>query len=491
MKKQLFVLFICTMAVSCSKFVETRTPDSLFDGSKVFENDNSAIAVVNSILADLGRTSSVVQGYTGVSVVSGLLSDELHTVSRFGDYQELYRNAVLSNNPFIDNIWIGFYANLYKANTVLEGAVKSTTLSEKIKKQIIGESKFLRAFMNFYLVNLYGPVPLILSTNYEQNRSATRASVAQVYNQIIQDLKDAEGLLTSEYVNHTGAIITERYRPNKHAVQTLLARAYLYRGDWANAEAAATSVISQTARYDLETNLDNIYRQAASKEVIWNFAPFVSSAGVTTVYSGEGKHYSPALLKLQAVPPQSFAYEISTYLNDGIVNAFESGDKRKTDWLESVTAEGKTYFFPFKYKTGLFVLSTVQEYTVILRLAEVYLIRAEARARQGNANGAIQDVDVIRTRASLAGTTAATDAHMMAAIEQERRVELFTEWGHRWFDLKRWPGRNTPGINRAEEVMSVVTPLKGGVWNKNWLLLPIPATDIVNNPNLEQNPGYD
>jgi hypothetical protein len=332
---------------------------------------------------------------------------------------------------------------------------------------------------------------LILSTNYEQNRSATRASVAQVYNQIIQDLKDAEGLLTSEYVNHTGAIITERYRPNKHAVQTLLARAYLYRGDWANAEAAATSVISQTARYDLETNLDNIYRQAASKEVIWNFAPFVSSAGVTTVYSGEGKHYSPALLKLQAVPPQSFAYEISTYLNDGIVNAFESGDKRKTDWLESVTAEGKTYFFPFKYKTGLFVLSTVQEYTVILRLAEVYLIRAEARARQGNANGAIQDVDVIRTRASLAGTTAATDAHMMAAIEQERRVELFTEWGHRWFDLKRWPGRNTPGINRAEEVMSVVTPLKGGLWNKNWLLLPIPATDIVNNPNLEQNPGYD
>jgi hypothetical protein len=218
--------------------------------------------------------------------------------------------------------------------------------------------------MNFYLVNLYGPVPLILSTNYEQNRSATRAGVAQVYDRIIQDLKDAEGLLTSDYVNHTGAIVTLRYRPNKYAVQTLLARAYLYRGDWANAEAAATSVISQTARYDLETNLDNIYRQATSKEVIWNFAPFVSSAGVTSAYSGEGRHYSPALLKLQGVPPQSFGYDICNYLNDGIVNAFESSDKRKTDWLESVTAEGKTYYFPFKYKTDFAGLSTVQEYTL-------------------------------------------------------------------------------------------------------------------------------
>jgi len=491
MKKQLFVLLICTMSVSCSKFVETRTPDSLFDGTKVFENDNSAIAVVNSILADLGKTSSIVQGSRGQSVVSGLLSDELHTVSNFADYQEIYRNSVLRNNPIIDNIWIEFYANLYKANTVLEGAVKSTTLSEKIRTQIIGESKFLRAFINFYLVNLYGSVPLILSTNYEQNRSETRASVAQVYNQIIQDLKDAEGLLTPDYVNHTGAVVAQRHRPNKHAVQALLARAYLYRGDWANAEAAAISVISQTARYDLETNLDNIYRQATSKEVIWNFAPAVSSAGVTAAYSGEGRHYSPALLKLQGVPPQSFGYDICNYLNDGIVNAFESSDKRKTDWLESVTAEGKTYYFPFKYKTDFAGLSTVQEYTVILRLAEVYLIRAEARARQGNVNGAKLDVNVIRTRASLAGTTAATDAQLMVAIEQERRVELFTEWGHRWLDLKRWPGRNNPGISRAEEVMSVVTPLKGGVWNKNWLLLPIPATDIINNPNLEQNPGYN
>jgi hypothetical protein len=478
------------MALSCSKFVETRTPDSLFEGSKVFENDNSAIAVVNSILANLGRTSSVVQGYRGVSVVSGLLSDELHTVSRFADYQEINKNAVLSSNPITDNIWIGFYANLYKANTVLEGAVRSTTLSGKIKKQIIGESKFLRAFINFYLVNLYGPVPLILTTNYEQNRSATRAGVAQVYDQIIQDLKDADGLLTLDYVNHTGTVVTERFRPNKHAVQALLARAYLYKGDWANAETAATSLVSQTARYGLETNLDNIYRQAASKEVIWNFAPFFSSAGVAAVYTGEGRHYNPAVLKLHGVPPQSFGYDLSNYLNEGIANAFESGDKRKTDWLEFVTAGGKTYYFPFKYKTDLFGLSTVQEYLVILRLAEVYLIRAEARARQGNVSGAKHDVDVVRTRAGLAGTTAATDAQMMAAIEQERRVELFTEWGHRWFDLKRWPGRNNPGISRAQEVMSVVTPLKGGVWNKNWLLLPIPATDIVNNPNLEQNPGY-
>jgi len=120
-----------------------------------------------------------------------------------------------------------------------------------------------------------------------------------------------------------------------------------------------------------------------------------------------------------------------------------------------------------------------------MRLAEQYLIRAETEANGagGGTNSAVQDLNIIRNRAGLANYSGATDkASLVTAILHERQVELFTELGHRWLDLKR-----TATVNA---VMSVVTPQKGGTWDANWQLYPIPRTEIQVNPNLKQNPGY-
>ncbi|MGN6416241.1 MAG: RagB/SusD family nutrient uptake outer membrane protein, partial [Pseudobacter sp.] len=233
-------------------------------------------------------------------------------------------------------------------------------------------------------------------------------------------------------------------------------------------------------------------RQPGSAEVLWNFAPAYGAvaAGITSVFTGDGGHYNPAVLKAYGLPPQSSRYDLSNYLSDSIVNEFAANDKRKLQWLESMTVSGKTYYFPFKYKTDVFGLSTVQEYPVVMRMGEVFLIRAEARIRQEKIEDGIGDINKVRFRASLGDTTASTKETAMGVLEREKRLELFTEWGHRWFDLKRWPGKNNPAITRAEEVMSVITPLKGGTWEKNWLLLPLPQTDIINNPFLKQNEGY-
>ena len=95
---------------------------------------------------------------------------------------------------------------------------------------------------------------------------------------------------------------------------------------------------------------------------------------------------------------------------------------------------------------------------------------------------AAADLNVIRQRAGLTNTTATGQQAILNAILHERQVEFFTEWGHRWFDLKR-----TGNVNA---VMSVVTPQKGGIWNANWALYPIPISEITLNPNLKQNPGY-
>jgi hypothetical protein len=120
---------------------------------------------------------------------------------------------------------------------------------------------------------------------------------------------------------------------------------------------------------------------------------------------------------------------------------------------------------------------------MVFRLAEQYLIRAEARAQQGNVSGSQSDLNAIRTRAGLPNTTANDKASLLTAIQHERQVEMFTEWGHRWFDLKR--------TGTIDAVMSVIAPAKGGgAWNSNKALLPLPLGDLQADQNLTQNPGY-
>ena len=114
-----------------------------------------------------------------------------------------------------------------------------------------------------------------------------------------------------------------------------------------------------------------------------------------------------------------------------------------------------------------------------LRLAEIFLIRAEARAMQNNIDGAKEDINRLRTRAGLTNTTASSQSIVLNAIEQERRIELMTEFGHRWFDLKR--------TGRADMVLSLLKPAS---WSTTDQLYPLPLYELETNPALYQNPGY-
>ena len=116
---------------------------------------------------------------------------------------------------------------------------------------------------------------------------------------------------------------------------------------------------------------------------------------------------------------------------------------------------------------------------MVFRLADAYLIRAEAAAHLNNTGQAIYDIDEVRTRAGLSGTTAVTKDEVLAAVAKERFTELFTEWGNRWFDLKR------TGV--IDAVMSTVKPN----WKPFCALFPVPRNQIVLDPNLKQNPGYN
>ena len=197
---------------------------------------------------------------------------------------------------------------------VLEGVAASAAISPATRNQLNGEAKFLRAFFYFYLVNLYGKVPLILNSDYKQNATAPRAPVADVYSQIVADLKDAQGLLTDGYLSGDNTSTASRIRPNKAAASALLARVYLYLGDWATAEAEASAVIKASSTYSLETSLTNVFK-TTSKEAIWQLQP---AAAVT--YTLEGSYYV-----LTGAPASSGRNTLSADL----FNAFEATDNRK------------------------------------------------------------------------------------------------------------------------------------------------------------------
>lgn len=454
-----FVAKFCSLVwlatASCKKLVTADLPVETVPASTVFNSDETATAAVVGMYSQMMPTS-LFFSCGGTTVYAGLSADELYTTLTGTTDKEFYQNTLQPGNSVVRlNFWLRMYQHVYQANACIEGLQSSGNLSAGVKKQLLGEAKFMRAFLYFYLVNLFGDVPLVTGTNYRANASLPRVAAAGVWAQITNDLKEAKENLLEEYPT------AERVRPNKWAAVALLARTYLYQKEWAEAEAEATLVIN-SGTYSLEPDLNNVFL-SGSTEAVWQLAP-VEEGFNTTETRAFIPNLFPAARPSYALTPQAVA-------------AFELNDNRRTAWVASKTANGVTYVYPYKYKVRLVGLP-VTEYYIMLRYAELFLIRAEARAEQSKVSEAAEDLNAVRLRAGLPETTATTEADMHIAIEQERRIEFFAEWGHRWLDLKR--------TGRVQAVMAATKP----TWQPNAVLYPIPQTDILQNPSLVQNPGY-
>jgi tetratricopeptide (TPR) repeat protein len=455
---------VCTTS-ACRKFIEVPLPGTETFPRDVYSGDLTATAAVVGIYGDMIKNNGLASGGTqSITFLCGLSADELQNYATGTAQRQFYENAINANNPSVESaIWDPAYHYIYRANAVLEGLAQSSGVTLDTKKQLQGEALFIRAFFHFYLVNLFGDVPYLDSTDYRINIVKARTPAATVYQRIISDLQEAQSKLSAAYITR------ERVRPNKWAATAFLARAYLYTGDWAKAEAQATKVIEQESDYSLDS-LNGVFLKN-SKEAIWQLMPN-NTSGVNT---WEGNNF------ILTTGPASEGTN-SAVLSRHLRQSFESGDQRRINWVDSIAVNNGSnvvsYFFSYKYKIQ--IGTALKEYSMVLRLAELYLLRAEARAQQGNINGARSDLDMIRQRAGLAGTTANTKAALLAAIAHERRVELFTEWGHRWFDLKR--------TAQADVILDTI---KASSWQATDILFPIPQNERALNANLTQNPGYN
>ena len=459
--KNLFLVLLVFTLISCEDFVEVDAPNSRLTKEVVFNNNDTALGAMTGIYNQLFLSAFANGHFSSVTILSGLSGGIVENHKNYPSRMQFEEHQLEPGNPDNLYIWSSAYNIIYMTNSVLEGLEVSQNVSPELKQQIEGEARFIRAFSYFYLVNLYGDVPLVLTTDYNENRLTERKPGAEVYLQIIEDLEIAQEFLNNNYPDG------ERTRVNSYAASALLSRVQLYLGQWEKAENLSSRVIEETSQYELLEHLDDVFL-ANSKEAIWQISPIGGGGYMTQTNEGSNFVIDPL-----------YSYMAAFQLDEKFPEIFEEDDLRLQNWIGF--DEGENAFFPYKYKIQYSSSFPITEYSMVLRLAEQYLIRAEAKAHLGNLTGALEDINALRRRANLSDLAETnfdfTQDALLDLIFKERKKELFAEWGHRWFDLKR-SGR-AGGVFGNEPY-----------WQSTDLLYPIPAEERKKNSNLSQNPGY-
>ena len=351
--------------------------------------------------------------------------------------QNLYidKNGKSSYESNESQLWNQAYQLINNCNMVLDAADILSTHSDEEKaevKKVKGELYYLRASYYLMLVNLYGKpytpstaatepgVPVKLSPNVE-DKDFERASVADVYTQIVSDLNDAETLLAS------ASAPASIYHPGVEAVYILRSRVALYMQDWATAKTYAQKAIDRDG-YLL--NLQEV--SSASYPLNKQNAEVVFSNGASMLGN---------ILFVNLGNTNTY-YEVSPtwYLSDNLYSLFSDDDYRKTTYI--TTADDLTNSFPTYHKVDCSIASygKYKEVSDVfsVRTAEAYLNMAEAEAQLGNDGEACRWLSKLReNRIANGGTVGLAGAELINFVREERERELFLE-GQRWFDLRRY-----------------------------------------------------
>jgi hypothetical protein len=439
---------------SCEDFVDVDLPKDQITGDIVFQDPATVDAAFGRIYSQLRENAFSTGRSSGITYLIGHYADELSlNAIDLPNVQVYANNNVLPSDNTVKSYWDTGYSIIYEANRVIEGAETSKALSMEEKSQFMGEAQFLRAFVHFYLTNLFGAIPYITDTDYRVNSEVARTAVEDVYQKLIEDLTSAKDSLPALAAN------PEKTRATHWAASVLLARLFLYQGDFESALAEAEYVINKSG-YLLETDLNSVFL-IGSTETLWHLDTELEG---TNTYEG-------FTFRVDVPNPD-------TVLSDTLINSFEAGDVRFSSWINEVEDDGMTWYFPFKYKQATNTEQTLER-SVMLRLSEIYLIAAEAATQTGNTTRGLMYLNAIRERADLTPLGTSNPNILLEAIWKERQHEFFTELGHRFFDLKR--------TGRATQALQPIKPN----WQTTDIRLPIPESELLANPALEpQNEGY-
>lgn len=451
---------------------------------------NTAAGVQSAVLSTYRRGHEFDLYGQQANLHGDAFADNIEIVNRTGRYEQEWVNGV----GVYANRWAVAYRGILDANYVLEYLPKlslssvpssGTVSSQQVLDHLRGEALFLRSLYYMELLRVYAYEPgkevngfnlgvILRETPTEVVSDADfreRSSNVECYTFVENDLKEAINLLLpasalSGWPSSLGAN-TFPFRATKAAAHALLARHYLYWSKWAEAEAQATTALTLVpiAAPVTSANYVTAFSTSTHPESIFEFEIRA------TDWSGvDGPNNSMNSITTNMLSGSQYVLAASAEL----IAAHETGDVRRNLYLTTTGTLNKPQTRKWPGEKGSFV-----ENIPVIRRSEMYLIQAEARARQNNDAGAQTAVNTIRTNRGLAATSL-TGSALIALILNERRVE-FAHEGHRFYDLKRL------GLDVPKPVASGVGTLP---YTDFRMLQQIPNDQIVLNPKLKQNPGY-
>jgi hypothetical protein len=457
-KQHSLILLFAVLLTGCD--ILNVEPTSQIEASDAFKDKKGVTAALNGAY-DILQSPAISQD---VIVFGDLPADNLIHIGTKKEYRQISDQHVFTENAYVEGIWNDSYDGINRLNNIIERIDEAAGMTEEEKEEVLGQCYFLRAYHYFNLVKFFGGVPIKEFSTTSQSPdelNAPRKSKEEVYDFLISDLGIAGDLLEG-----TGRRST--VYADEGAVKGLLARAFLYTGQYAEALSMATGVMGMG--YELVEGADYsaIFDETRSNnEVIFqiDFLNDNETSGMADWFLPDGR------------------FEVSSWdtpaKESSIFDLFGDEDLRKTTSIGESDITGSLEYYGNKYTDYV----TNNDATIILRLAEIYLLAAEA----GNEIAYVPDgeafgfLNAVRIRAGLNALTSTELPDQEAfrlAVEQERRLELCFE-GHRYFDLVR--------TGRAAEVLPQLGPLTG----VNQYLFPIPRSEFDTNESItENNPGY-
>ncbi|OON70098.1 RagB/SusD family nutrient uptake outer membrane protein [Hymenobacter sp. CRA2] len=494
MKKTLIpVLALMLLGTGCN--ILDKDPLTTIAPANFFKNADDAEASITAVYDVLQFTGAYGQD---MNVVGEMPSDNCTTTNN--DVNAMERIIWTPTTSQVNNVFRDMYIGINRANAVIK-YVPGVDMPAERRDQILGEARFLRALFYFNLVRLYGGVSMRLEpveSNAQEVVSVARATPEQVYAQIVDDLGQAENLVATSQGTLNGT------RVNKPTVNALQAKVYLTMRQWSDAATAANKVITSNVA-SLMATPKALYPPENKGESIFE----VQFAG-----TADGGFLLPDLVL--PAPPASYSFQ-----KFNIPTLFRTGTSAQPTDLTSVvdtlndlrwkyvgtTDAGRDHVSyvdskrsgndrgPFVYKwtsTPVQPFNSADNY-YLLRLADVYLMFAEASNEQNGPNAdALGRLNSIRTRAGLPALTLAnlgTKAAFRNEVDKQRRLELAFE-GERWFDLLRYARHNQAEANAHAVTALTIIQQQKGTADANFLLFPIPQSELNNNVNTQQNPGF-
>lgn len=459
--KRLIILFLALSLLpvtSCTDVLDPEPVDLLIDDLVLNEPAdvrNVEIGLYNAFRNILPST-----------VIAGdFTADMLSNNGTFTNFRELGTKQITSANASVAALWNSIYGTIYIANFILEKLPEVPGVPSTQRQTVTATAHFLRGYAYFIGVYTYGGIPLVTTTSIETNRNIPRSSKEEILDFVLDDYMAALDKLPkfSQIPDpSTTGFATD------HAVRAALARYYLYAEEWALAESYATSVIS-TNVFRLDTLFSYVVNRDFPLESIFEVGYTIqddpgtdNTIGLNNLFVG----------RREIIPSNEVVRALDS-------TRTESGGRFSSITFSSNDLSGSDNGWSVaKYGTA----DADNNNVMVFRLAEMYLIRAEARMQQNKVTGpnsAQSDINVLRTRAKAPLVPEVSKTQMQVIIENERRFELAFE-GHRWYDLVR--------TGRVTEVMSNFS----ANWKSAYERWPIPQREILNNPSLagHQNPGY-